>query len=197
MLGQHRQHSRRERGNDDERTGVSFAHWAAITDAPMAALPGWSMLSADEQAALPGSRAVTSEGWTDAERRATRAALPRLQSALERFTRQRGHVAVGTDAHPGGLFYHLELDFYRQAGLSMPEILRAATAGGARALRRERDLGSLEPGKLADLIVVDGDPRTDQTALQRVRHVVVGGRVVVSESQLSSTLVGYLEDLPA
>jgi imidazolonepropionase-like amidohydrolase len=157
---------------------VSFAHWAGITDAATAELPGWSMLSPEEQAALPGSRAVMSEGWTDAERDATRATLSRLQSALNSFSEQGGQLAVGTDAHPGGLFFHLELDFYRQAGLSNAKVLQAATAGGARALRREEDLGSLEAGKLADLIVVDGDPRTDLTALQRVRHAIVGGRIV-------------------
>jgi hypothetical protein len=176
---------------------VSFAHWAALTDGPIAQLPGWSLLSADEQAALPASRAVMSEGWTDAERQATRATLERLQAALASFARQGGRLAVGTDAHPGGLFYHLELDFYRQAGLTNAEILRAATFGGARALRREQELGSLATGQLADVIVVDGDPRTDLSALQRVRHAVVGGRVVVADGQLSSNLVGYLEDRPA
>jgi imidazolonepropionase-like amidohydrolase len=176
---------------------VSFAHWAALTDDPIAQLPGWAMLSHEDQAALPGSRAVMSEGWTDAERQATRGTLPRLLSALKTFSEQAGHLAVGTDAHPGGLFYHLELDFYRQAGLTPVEVLRAATAGGARALRQEEHLGRLEPGKLSDLIVVDGDPRTDLTALQRVRHAMVGGRVVVADRQLSSNLVGYLEDRPA
>jgi amidohydrolase family protein len=167
---------------------VSFAHWAGLTDAAMAALPGWSMLSAEEQVALPGSRAVMSEGWTDSERAATREALARLQTAVSSFVQQGGHLAVGTDAHPGGLFYHLELDFYRQAGLSNADVLRAATAGGGRALHREAELGSLEVGKLADLIVVDGDPRTDLTALQRVRCAVVGGRIVVADDDCRVTL---------
>lgn len=173
---------------------ASFAHWAGITDAPIAKLAGWSMLSNDEQAAVPGSRSVMSEGWTEAERDAARETLPRMMSALRAFAQQGGHLAVGTDAHPGALFYQLELDHYRQAGLSHAEILRAATAGGARALRRERDLGSLEVAKLADLIVVDGDPRTDLAVLERVRHAVVGGRIVVADGQLSSNLVGYIGD---
>jgi hypothetical protein len=168
----------------------SFAHWAQITDAPMAALPGWATLSDEERAALPGSRALMSEGWTDADRQATRVAITRLQAAIAGYVRQGGHLAVGTDAHPGGLFYHLELEFYREAGLTAAQILRAATAGGARALRRESDLGSLEAGKLADLIVVDGDPRADLTVLQHVRHTVVGGRAVVADGRLSSRIVG-------
>jgi imidazolonepropionase-like amidohydrolase len=171
----------------------SFAHWAAITDAPIAALPGWATLPHGERAALPGSRAVMSEGWTDDDRQAARVAITRMQAAVADVVRQGGRLAVGTDAHPGGLFYHLELALYRAAGLTPAEILRAATAGGARALRRERDLGSLEPGKLADLIVVEGDPRADLSVLQKVRQTIVGGRLVVADGRLSSRLVGYLD----
>jgi imidazolonepropionase-like amidohydrolase len=64
-------------------------------------------------------------------------------------------------------------------------VIAAATLGGARALRRIDDLGTVEAGKLADLIVVEGDPLADLGALQRVRHTLVGGRFMVGGGQIT------------
>jgi imidazolonepropionase-like amidohydrolase len=172
-----------EKGTDWAPEICSFGHWAGLTDEPLAALPGYALLSPEEQAAIPASRARTAEGWTDEDRENTRAALERLQEALIAYHRLGGHLGVGTDAHPGGLFYHVELGYYAGAGLTNAEVIAAATAGGARALRRSDDLGSVEPGKLADLIVVDGDPLADLGVLQRVRYALVGGRLVVEDGQ--------------
>ena len=55
------------------------------------------------------------------------------------------------------------------------------TLTAARALGHERDPGTLEAGKLADLIVVDGDPLEDLSALRNVEVVVKGGETVVGE----------------
>ena len=58
-------------------------------------------------------------------------------------------------------------------------VLTAGTLGAARAMGLDRQIGSLEPGKLADLVAVPGDPLADLAVLQRVRFVMQGGRVVV------------------
>lgn len=67
-----------------------------------------------------------------------------------------------------------------EAGLSPTQILRAATRSTAAHIGRSEDLGTLESGKIADLITVDGNPLVDLAALQSVEVVVKGGEVVVS-----------------
>jgi imidazolonepropionase-like amidohydrolase len=89
-------------------------------------------------------------------------------------------VALGTDAgiHEQGRNL-TELAHLVRVGLSPLEALRAGTLAGARLLRLDHALGSVEPGKLADLVITDADPLHDLGALadpQRVRGVVQGGR---------------------
>jgi len=64
-----------------------------------------------------------------------------------------------------------------KAGFTPAEALRAATLGVAQHYGLDGEIGSLAPGKQADLIAVDGDPLTDVTALQRVVLVMKGGEV--------------------
>jgi len=64
-----------------------------------------------------------------------------------------------------------------QGGMSELDALRAATLGGAWYLGMDDDLGSIEPGKLADLAVIDGDPLTDVRQSKNVRYVVLNGRL--------------------
>ena len=77
----------------------------------------------------------------------------------------KDHVLVNTGAHGQreGLGLHWEIWMLAQGGLSSLEALRCATFNGAKSLGMDRDIGSLEPGKLADLVVIDGNP------LQRVK----------------------------
>jgi imidazolonepropionase-like amidohydrolase len=64
-------------------------------------------------------------------------------------------------------------------GVSPAQALLAATARGAEVLRIEDRTGTLEPGKDADLIALDGNPLEDPTALERVVFVMKGGRTYV------------------
>ncbi len=162
----------------------SFAHWAGLTDPSLASLRGWELLTQEERAAIPSSRTRTAEGWTDADRDNAATAIERIQQALTAYHRAGGPLAVGTDTHPGGLFYHLELRLLAQAGLSNRDVLDVATRGGARALRRDAHLGRVAAGMLADLIVVSGEPLKDLAALECPRHTIVGGRLVVRDGRL-------------
>jgi hypothetical protein len=75
-------------------------------------------------------------------------------------------IVPGTDGLPG-FTLHRELELYAQAGISAPEVLRIATLGAARVARRDQELGSITPGKLADMVLIDGDPAT---RISDVRH---------------------------
>jgi len=61
------------------------------------------------------------------------------------------------------------------AGMSARDVLLATTREGARAMGRGDDLGTLEQGRAADLVVVDGDPTRDVANLRRIRWVMRGG----------------------
>jgi imidazolonepropionase-like amidohydrolase len=102
-------------------------------------------------------------------------------------------IAMGTDAgNPltlHGPSVYAELEAMQAAGMSAAEVLVAATRGGARALGREKDLGTLEKGKAADLLVLGADPTTDIKNLRQLRHVMRGGtlRSIQELSALATT----------
>jgi Amidohydrolase family len=85
-------------------------------------------------------------------------------------------IVAGTD-DVAGFALHRELELYVAAGIPAPEALRDATLGPARILHRDKDLGSIAPGKLADLILVDGDPAARIGDIRRVVLTVKGGVV--------------------
>jgi hypothetical protein len=68
-----------------------------------------------------------------------------------------------------------ELELLVESGLTPMEAIQAATLNGAQFLFRDKDLGSIENGKLADLIVMPGDPLKDISAVRRVERVMIGG----------------------
>jgi imidazolonepropionase-like amidohydrolase len=70
---------------------------------------------------------------------------------------------------------HLELALLARAGIANDQVLRMATAEGALALGLERQIGTLEQGKLADFVVLDGDPLVHIADTLRIVAVVKGG----------------------
>nr|ABX10640.1 secreted imidazolonepropionase [uncultured planctomycete 3FN] len=107
--------------------------------------------------------------------------FPRAQANLQGLHRQGVKIAVGTDTFGSiepGVSTIRELELMVEAGLSPSDALQAATQSAAEHLGRAKDLGTVEPGKIADLILVDGDPLKDISALHSVKIVVQSGRVV-------------------
>ena len=85
-------------------------------------------------------------------------------------------ILAGTDAI-AGLSYPRELELYVQAGIPAPEVLRIATLGAARVMKLDGQVGSIEAGKLADLILVDGHPAANISDIRRVNWVMKDGAV--------------------
>ncbi|WP_420126949.1 amidohydrolase family protein [Longimicrobium sp.] len=83
-------------------------------------------------------------------------------------------IVPGTDAMAGFALHH-ELELYEQAGIPANEVMQIATIGSARVARREADLGSITVGKLADLILVDGDPARRVSDIRKVELVMKDG----------------------
>jgi imidazolonepropionase-like amidohydrolase len=92
---------------------------------------------------------------------------------------------VYTDLLPG-FAYHRELLAMTYAGIPPAAVLKAATINGASALGVEEKLGSIEAGKLADLVVVKGDPLTDIKLARNIRVVIKAGAVHDPEALLRS-----------
>jgi Tol biopolymer transport system component/imidazolonepropionase-like amidohydrolase len=90
-----------------------------------------------------------------------------------------GRVIAGTDSpiNPYGLALLAELEHYVRGGLTPAEAIRTATAVPAQAMGQGADLGTIEVGKLADLVVVDGNPLAAITDIRKTRYTIKDGVV--------------------
>ncbi|HUP23293.1 MAG TPA: amidohydrolase family protein [Thermoanaerobaculia bacterium] len=86
-------------------------------------------------------------------------------------------IQVGAHGQREGLAAHWEMWMFEQGGMTPHQALRAGTIAGARYLGLDQDLGSLEPGKLADIIVLERDPLQNLRDSESVLYTMVGGRL--------------------
>ena len=104
------------------------------------------------------------------------------------YVARGGRVVVGTDSclyyQVGGYDTHKEMELLVQGGLTPSQSLRCATSEAAIVLGMGRQLGTVEPGKLADLLVVNRDPTEDITATQDLHLILKDGRIVDREALL-------------
>jgi Tol biopolymer transport system component len=98
-------------------------------------------------------------------------------AALKEVIEAGGRIGVGSHGQLQGLGYHWELWAVAAGGMSNHDALRTATILGAEGIGLDGDLGSLEPGKLADLIVLDANPLDDLRNTNTIRYVMKNGRL--------------------
>ena len=157
---------------------------------PTLALGGTTQLMRDEPERLadPKLRAFVPGWWMREAPRATPRSPTRTVLADRLASIRAAHAAgvslqIGTDSQSGVrlLFYgaalHWELENFVQAGLSPFEVLRIATQQAAEAVGAEDDLGTLEPGKLADIVLLDENPLDDIRNTQSIWRTIKGGFV--------------------
>ena len=131
--------------------------WLVLTPSPY--------LSEEWQSTVPQPLATGFRGGREAAFRSMAAII-----------RSGARYAVGTDGLHGRLGQ--DIGFLVEMGASPSDALAAATSRAAKACGLARQVGTLEPGKTADLVGVLGNPYTDVAALNRVRTVIARGRVI-------------------
>jgi imidazolonepropionase-like amidohydrolase len=116
-----------------------------------------------------------SEGYVDA-----------YGELLSKLTERKALVGTGTDSPftPFGTGLHAELRLYQREGLEGHQILQAATLQSARIAGAARDLGTIEAGKLADMVIIEGDPLADISEITHIRGTIKNGRYYALEDLL-------------
>jgi imidazolonepropionase-like amidohydrolase len=111
-----------------------------------------------------------------------KAQLPFAVMNLERLAEEGIPIAMGTDTGPTGRFQGyfelMELEMMVKAGMPANEVIRSATGGAARCMGLQAELGTLEPGKWADFVVLDANPLADISNVRKISSVWIAGNRV-------------------
>ncbi|MFW6129486.1 MAG: amidohydrolase family protein, partial [Candidatus Aminicenantaceae bacterium] len=117
----------------------------------------------------------------------------RLEEFLIRFKNKGGKVLAGTDApYPyliPGFSLHRELELLIQSGFTPMEALQTATKYPAEALHQENNLGTIEEGKTANLILLDANPLEDIRNTEKINIVIKEG-IIIDREKLKRSLLG-------
>jgi Amidohydrolase family len=142
----------------------------------------------DSNADLPASvRTVTDNAYdkllkryTPAQREQAKVGYEKASEFIRRFVEAGGILKEGSDPPRGmaALLMHQALTMDVEAGVPPMKAIQAATLNVARTFKQDKDYGSVEPGKVADLSIVDGNPLDDIWMTQNVKMVVQGGKLI-------------------
>jgi imidazolonepropionase-like amidohydrolase len=122
------------------------------------------------------------QGWSAEDHAEAVAQWPRVESFVRTLFRAGVQLTVGTDANNPwtvpGVSFHRELELLVNAGIPAPDVLRMATLDGARSLGLDAEIGTVEPGKRADLVLLGANPLADIRHTQRLELVIQRGVVL-------------------
>src|SRR5581483_639597 len=120
--------------------------------------------------------------WPNEEhRQREREGYQKAQQVLKEFTQMGGKIFSGTDVageSVPGLRLHQELQLLADAGLTPMQVILTATRYPAEVFHLEKNLGTVEAGKLADLLVAGADPLQDIRNLSHIEQVIIAGKIV-------------------
>ncbi len=168
--------------NFTQRQGQLSPSYAAVADhVPVSVARGWH---------------ENSMNVTEKNAAKYRASYAKMVEFVGQLYRAGVPLEAGTDAI-AGFTLHRELELYGKAGIAPADALRIATWNGARFTGRLADLGSVEPRKLADLILVDGDPTQNISDIRRVSLVMKEGVVYFPAEVYEALGIKRFADPPA
>jgi Tol biopolymer transport system component len=104
-------------------------------------------------------------------------AFPKLSAQVAKLQRAGTLVGVGSHGQLQGLGYHWEMWMLASGGMTPMEVLKCATVNGSKIIGRPQDLGTIEPGKLADLVIFDKNPLEDIHNTNTIRWVMKNGEL--------------------
>lgn len=161
---------------------VSIEHGTFMSEATMDAMIGhgtWYVPTVTAGKAVSDSARLSKGFFPEVVRVKALNIGSQIQETLGKAYKKGVKIAFGTDA---GVYPHgknnLEFVYMAEAGMKNADILRAATLDAATLLRMQDKIGTLEPGKLADIVAVDGNPLDDIRAMLQVAFVMKDGRTV-------------------
>ena len=129
--------------------------------------------------------------FTEEDRQEWRKTMELMKEATYKFHEAGGLLINGTDS-PGaalpGWSLHQEMELFVEAGLTPMEALLTTTLNNAKVLGKEGELGTIEAGKYADLVILDADPLQDITNTQEIHLVIKDGLVLDPELLLEENL---------
>lgn len=119
--------------------------------------------------------------WTRAPGR-PRAGYANIAEFLKKYSEAGGKVLAATDVNENhivaGLSVHCEMQMLTDLGITPMKAIQGATLWAAEVIGHQKDVGSIEPGKLADFAIIEGNPLADISATKNVGMVIKDGRVV-------------------
>lgn len=103
--------------------------------------------------------------------------MPALAADAAKLAENGALVGMGSHGDEPGIGYHYEMEAHALGGMKPMAVLHAATAGAAETIGRLADMGTIEPGKYADLVIFDADPLADIRNTKSVKLVMRGGHL--------------------